>query len=201
MAARRPGLCLPAPLTPWLRVQPRLSRHPLGPSRRRPAYLPGASPAPPPQRGAPGSRPGRARLQARTLSSASAFPCLGLPRGPTRPPWSASALSRPLPAFLSLRLGRQVSQPPQSFGAPSGDEIGLLPSSLPGLPFPRLTPFFPPILGPLSISLALPAPTPTRAPCVPGFLPFAPKCFPFPTRPFSLRFHHPPSLTHLFLYA
>lgn len=168
------------------------------PSSFRPAHLPSAPgqlsspPAPNLPTRSPASQPGRAPAPAR-LPPTPAFSGLGLPhrlacprRGRPR------ALSRPLPASPPFPRAGRGSQPPQSVGAPSEDEmprplrIDLCPHLCPGFPCSD-SPCPCPLHRVLSTFHSRP-PTPTSTPCVPGFCPFAPRCLPFPTRLFSLHF-------------
>ena len=151
---------------------------------------------------------GPARLRRPPLPPAPAFPCLGLPFGPAgprrgRPP----ALSRPLPPPPRLSLSLAGLAPLPSPRGPSGRLPGMRRPGPPGLDFcPHLYPGFPSSVSPhpcllYGVLWTFHSRPPTPTPCVPGFCPFAPSCLPFPTRPFSLRFHQPPSLALLFLYT
>ena len=169
VAARRPGPAVSLPPLTWLRVPAASVLASLGPSHRRPAYLPWGYSSTAPSARSPVSRPCRARLR-------SPHPCPRRPRFPV----SGFPVARLAPAVVGLRslpppprlpvpqagpaqfpslrspLGRLPGMSRQ--GAP---RIGLLPSSLPGLPFPRLTPSLPPCTGSSRhFTRALPPPTP-----------------------------------------
>lgn len=125
------------------------------------------------------SRPGRARLRSpHPCPRLPRFPASGFPVARLAPPWSASALSRPLPAFLSLRLGRQFPSLRSPSGRLPGMRSDFCPHLYPDFPSPGSPHSFPPILGPLGISLAPSRPPhPHPAPCVPGFCLLPPNAF------------------------
>lgn len=163
------------------------------PSSFRPAHLPSAPgqlsspPAPNLPTRSPASQPGRAPAPAR-LPPTPAFSGLGLPRRLACPRRGRPrALSRPLPASPPFPRAGRGSQPPQSVGAPSEDEmprplrIDLCPHLCPGFPCSDSPCPCPPTPRPLYISLA-PSHPHQHAVC-PWVLPFCSQMPSFPNSP------------------
>lgn len=187
----------PAPLSscrrsPGSESRPRLSRHPSAPVAAGPRISPGASPAPPPQRGAPCPGPAGPGSGARTPVLGARVSLPGASPWPdSPPPWSASALSRLLPAFLSLRLGRQFPSLRSPSGRLPGMRSDFCPHLYPDFPSPGSPHSFPSILGPLGISLAPSRPpTPTPRHVSLGFA-FCPQMLSFPNSPLLSPFSSP----------